>query len=66
MLQVHFLDTDSFQFTESQRADITELAEEADALVRTSLPLAEQAAVVLSRRLISGHSGGRKVCRYVS
>jgi len=41
MLQVHFLDTDSFQFSHSQRADITQLAEEADELVRASLPLAD-------------------------
>jgi hypothetical protein len=42
MLRVHFLDTNALQFSDSQRTVIRQVAEEADALVRQSLPLAEQ------------------------
>jgi hypothetical protein len=42
MLRVHFLDTDVLEFSDSQRTAIRQVAEDADALVRESLPLAEQ------------------------
>jgi hypothetical protein len=42
VLQIHFLDTDAFQFTGDQRTAITHAAEEANLLARESLPLAER------------------------